>query len=104
MIGSHIARRAAMSPTGGGVASAIAPAIGASASAISGSKLNDVASSFLEFSRCWRTGTSGAGREYDDLAGQFARGGSHVDGGQFGQRHPLGDVDAQLAAVDQCHQ
>src|SRR3569833_4340887 len=46
MIGSHMARRAAMSPTAGGGASAIAPAIGASAAAISGSKLRDMTTAF----------------------------------------------------------
>jgi hypothetical protein len=46
MIGSHMARRPAMSPTAGGMKPD--SAIGASAAAISGSKVND-----MVVSSCW---------------------------------------------------
>src|SRR5260370_11883858 len=36
----------------------------------------------------------------DGLAGQLPGGGLVVDGGQVGQRPPLGDVDLQVAGVD----
>src|SRR5436190_3094287 len=104
MIGSHMARRPATSPTAGGVKPDAA--IGASAAAISGSKVSDMVafSCWLLLGVSWCRGTSGGVREDDDLAGQRARGRLGVDHRQLCQRHPLGDVDAELAAVDHCHQ
>ena len=61
---------------------------------LSGIQVNDMV-------RCWWSGGSGAGREHDDLAGERAGGRLGVDRRQLGQRDALGDVDAQLAAVDQ---
>src|SRR5918999_2207542 len=68
MMGSQTARRAAISPTGGGVK----PAIGASAAAISGSKAKDMAA-LSSVVRRLPDGGSDRGREDDDLARQGSR-------------------------------
>src|SRR4051812_8111370 len=95
MIGSHRARRAAMSPTAGGGASAIAPAIGASAAAISGSQLRDMTTAF-------RNGVgSGGGRDDDDdLAVHRPFGGPYVQPRQLlGVAADERDRGADLDAV-----
>ena len=96
MIGSHMARRPAMSPMAGGVKPD--SAIGARAAAISGSKVKDM------IDGSWLLVVVVVVDHDDDLAGEVTGGDLGVHRAQLGQRDALGDVDAQLAAVDQRRQ
>ena len=107
MIASKVSRLVCTSPTGGGVVSAMASAIGARAAANSGSNAK-----LISYLLPWRVGFgrrvprgqvgSGVGSQ-DDLAAELARLAQLVDAGYLGEREALAHVHPKLAGVHALH-